>query len=72
MYGMTTKTTVYLPEELKRGVEREARRQEISEAEVIRRAIADAVRTPRPRAGIIDGEPFAERAEELLEGFGTR
>lgn len=69
---MSTKTTVYLTDELKAGVEREARRLGLSEAEVIRRAIAAAVRAPRPRAGIIDGEPFADRVDELLDGFGQR
>lgn len=69
---MSTKTTVYLTDELKAGVVREARRQGLSEAEVIRRAIAAAVRAPRPRAGIIDGEPFADRVDELLDGFGQR
>ncbi|MBN2113303.1 MAG: ribbon-helix-helix protein, CopG family [Acidimicrobiia bacterium] len=69
---MNTKTTIYLPEELKRGVEREARRLGQSEAEVIRRAIAAAVARPRPRPGIIDGEPMADRVDELLAGFGQR
>ncbi len=69
---MSTKTTVYLTDELKAGVEREARRRGLSEAEVIRRAVAAAVRAPRPRAGIIDGEPFADRVDELLDGFGRR
>lgn len=69
---MTQKTTVYLPDELKAAVESEARRRGLPEAEVIRQAIADAVRRPRPQAGIIDGEAFAERAEELLAGFGER
>jgi predicted transcriptional regulator len=67
---MSMKTTVYLTDELKAGVEREARLRGMSEAEVIRRAIAAAVRAPRPRAGIIDGEPFADRVDELLDGFG--
>jgi hypothetical protein len=69
---MSTKTTVYLPDELKAGVEREARRQGLSEAEVIRRAIGAAVRAPRPNPGILDAEPFAERLEDLLDGFGQR
>jgi len=69
---MTTKTTIYLPDDLKRGVEREARRRGESEAEVIRRAIAAAVVRPRPRNGIIDAEPFAGRVEEMLGGFGER
>jgi predicted transcriptional regulator len=70
MYGMSHKTTIYLPEELKTAVEREARRRGLSEAEVIRQAIASAIQRPRPRAGIIDGKPIAARDEELLVGFG--
>lgn len=69
---MSVKTTLYLTDDLKAGVEREARRQGLSEAEVIRRAIAAAISTPRPTAGIIEGAPFADRVEELLEGFGQR
>lgn len=69
---MSKKTTIYLPEELKAAVEREALRRGISEAEVIRQAVAQGVERPRPRAGILDGEAFAERTEELLEGFGER
>lgn len=69
---MSTKTTVYLPDELKRGVEREARRRGESEAEVIRRAIATAVMRPQPRAGIVAAEPFADRVDKLLDGFGLR
>jgi predicted transcriptional regulator len=77
MYGTGTicgvhKTTVYLPDELKVAVEREARRRGVAEAEVIRQALAAAVARPLPRAGIIDGEPLAERADELLAGFGDR
>ncbi len=72
MYGMSIKTTIYLPDDLKRDLEREAARRGTSEADVIRTAIADAVRHPKPRAGIIDGEPFAQCAEELLAGFGER
>jgi predicted transcriptional regulator len=68
----TQKTTIYLPEDLKRAVEREARRRGSSEAEVIRQAVAAAVDRPRPKAGFLDGEPIAERADELLAGFGER
>jgi hypothetical protein len=70
--GMPHKTTMYLPDELKATVEGEARRRGVSEAEVTRQAIAGAVARPRPRFGIIDGEPMAERVEELLAGFGER
>jgi predicted transcriptional regulator len=69
---MVARTTVYLPEELKSAVEREARQRGTSEAEVIRQAIAAAVTAPRPRAGFLDGEPLAERVDELLGGFGER
>lgn len=69
---MSHKTTVYLPEELKAALAREARRRGSSEAEVIRQAIALAVTSPRARAGFLDAEPFAERADELLSGFGER
>lgn len=70
--GMSRKTTVYLSDELKVAVEREARRRGASEAEVIRQAIAAAVTAPRPRSGFLDAEPIAERTEELLAGFGER
>ncbi len=53
-------------------MEREARRRGVSEAEVIRQAIAAVIVRPRPTAGIIDGEPVADRVDELLEGFGQR
>ncbi|MDQ1443962.1 MAG: hypothetical protein QOI20_426 [Acidimicrobiaceae bacterium] len=69
---MSQKTTVYLPEDLKAAVEREARRRGLSEAEVIRQAIAQAVSRPRPQPGIIDGVAIADRADELLVGFGDR
>jgi predicted transcriptional regulator len=72
MYGMQ-KTTLYLPDDLKKAIEREARQRGIAEAEVMREAIADAVRRPPPRAGLFaSGEPIASRADELLEGFGER
>jgi hypothetical protein len=75
MYGMY-KTTVYLPDELKHAVEHKARSQGISEAEVIRDAIATATagyfNPPSPRLGLFDaGEEIASRVDELLaQGFG--
>jgi predicted transcriptional regulator len=69
---MARKTTIYLPDALKAAVEREAKRLGWSEAEVIRQAVAAAVHSPTPNAGIIDGEPLAERVDELLTGFGDR
>ncbi|HVR41472.1 MAG TPA: CopG family transcriptional regulator [Thermoanaerobaculia bacterium] len=71
------KTTLYLPDELKEKVEAVAKEDGRSEAQVIRDALATAVearRPPKPRLplpGIILGDPtVAERAGELLEGFG--
>ena len=64
------KTTVYLPDDLKAGLEREAAIRGVSEAELIRAALAEAVRRPRPRPGLFRAEPFAERADDLLKGFG--
>lgn len=72
IYGMSVKTTIYLPEDLKKAVENEARRLGQSEAEVIRHAITQAVARPRPRGGLYQGEPIAETSDELLSGFGER
>ena len=69
---MARKTTVYFPDELKAAIERAAARRQLSEAEVIRQAVADALRTPRPKAGLLAAEPFAERTEELLADFASR
>jgi predicted transcriptional regulator len=66
------KTTIYLPDSLKRDLAQEAQRRGTSEAEVIRDAISRVVSRPRPRGGIVSGEPIAERVDELLEGFGER
>ena len=68
------KTTLYLPDELKAAVEDEARRSGRSEAEVIRSAVAAAVKPvrPKPRASLFSGDPIARRADELLSGFGER
>lgn len=69
---MSVKTTVYLPDDLKRALEQEALRRGVSEAHLIRSAIQDAVVRPRPRVGFIDGEPIADRVDELMAGFGDR
>lgn len=69
---MTHKTTVYLPDDLKEAIEREARLRNCSEAQVIRDAISAAVSRPRPTAGLIDATPFADRVDGLLAGFGER
>jgi hypothetical protein len=67
------KTTLYLPTDIKEAVTVEARRRGISEAELLRQAIADAVERPLPRAGLFaSDEPLATRVDELLQGFGDR
>jgi hypothetical protein len=69
------KTTVYLPDELKAAVEHVAAQRHVSEADVIRAAIAAEVRLsrPKPRGSLYRGaEPIAERVDELLAGFGER
>ena len=69
------KTTVYLPEPLKRALEREAKRRQLSEAELIRQAVAAAVKAerPRPTPGLFSsGDSIAARDEEFLVGFGER
>ena len=69
---MSRKTTVYLPDELKAGIEREARRLGISEAEVIRVALSAALDRRPPRGALFSTAPFADGADELLAGFGER
>ena len=69
---MSHKTTIYLPDELKVLIEREAARRNCSEAQVIRDAVTAAVSRPRPLAGFLDAEPIADRVDELLAGFGEQ
>lgn len=69
------KTTVYLPPELKEAVKRAASSRQVSEAEVIRDSIRQAVGSarPSPRGGLFSsGDPIARRADEFLAGFGQR
>ncbi len=75
MYGMV-KTTVYLPEDLKRRLANAAAARGVSEAELIRRGIEYVLppeQPPKPRAPLFasgDGT-LAERVDDLLaEGFG--
>ena len=72
VFGMTRKITVYLPDEMKLALEREALRRGCSEAQVIREAVAKAVSRPLPAAGIFEGESLSGRVDELLAGFGDR
>lgn len=75
------KTTLYLPDDLKREIEHAARRRGISEAEFYREALRRAVSPPRPKpqgalfaSGTGPGTSnLASRVDELLaEGFGER
>ena len=74
-----TKTSVYLPEQLKHDLALAARRRGRSEAELIREAIArlvaeDEQDRPRPRPGLFaSGDPaLAEKVDEVLAGgFGA-
>ena len=79
MYGMKgrKKTTIYLPDGLKREIERVAGQEKRSEADVIREAVENAIstrRAPAPRIPLVPyglGAPdIAERVDELLHGFG--
>ncbi len=67
------KTTIYLPDALKRAISRAARTRGVSEATVIRDALTAELAggAPRPRPGLFAGsEPVAERVDEVLAGFG--
>lgn len=72
------KTTIYLQPELKKDIERAAKLERRSEADVIRDAVSEYVderfKPQPPRIPLVPyglGAPdIAERAEELLDGFG--
>lgn len=70
------RTTVYLPTDVKAALRQAARVRGISEAEIIRQAVAQAVSQSAPvapRAGLFSStELTAARDEELLQGFGDR
>lgn len=71
------KTTVYLPEELKRSLERLAVESGRSEAELIREAVATRVRAagrPRPKGRLFASgdSTLSERVDDALAGFGER
>ena len=74
MYGME-KTTVYVPEELKRSLARAAAARGCSEAELIRealRAVTARTAPPRPRLPLFRSRKprLAERVDAALAGFG--
>jgi hypothetical protein len=71
------KTTLYLPDDLKGSIQRLARAEGCSEAELVRRALTRMVESserPRPRVPLSSkglGDPtVALRVDELLDGFG--
>jgi Arc/MetJ-type ribon-helix-helix transcriptional regulator len=71
------KTTVYLPDELKRALRRAARSTGRSEADLIREGIGLVTGTHRiaePRLPLFESgkRDFAERVDELLGAFGER
>ena len=74
MYGMQ-KTTVYIPEDVKRALGQVAAARGVSEAELIRealRTLTSKTTPPRPRLPLFkSGKPrLAERVDEALSGFG--
>jgi Arc/MetJ-type ribon-helix-helix transcriptional regulator len=74
MYGMQ-KTTVYLPDDLKRALEQAATSRGRSEAELIREAIrALTGGAARPRLPLFRSgrRGLAERVDQALKGFGQR
>lgn len=71
MYGVK-RTTVYFPDDMKTAIEREAARRGVTEAEVIRTAVARELSSaPRRRITPVFseglGEDVAGRVDELLE-----
>jgi Arc/MetJ-type ribon-helix-helix transcriptional regulator len=71
------KTTIYLPDDLKRRIEKVARTSRKSEADVIRDAINAATRVagaPVPRIPLVNtglgDATIAENVDALLESFG--
>jgi hypothetical protein len=72
-----TKAVVHLPEDLKADLERVARDEGRSEEELILegvRRVVETHRSPSPRVPLFaSSDPtLAERADELLKGFGER
>jgi hypothetical protein len=72
-----TKTTVYLPPELKRGLAKLAKQRGCSEAELLREAVSRLTReadTASPRLPLFrsSGSSIADSVDRALEGFGLR
>ncbi len=72
------RTTIYLPDDLKQGIERAAGLNGVTEAQIIRDAVSHVLAEkpvyPEPRipldAFTLGAPDVAERAEELLDRFG--
>ena len=75
MYGVK-RTTIYLPDDMKAAIEREAARRGVTEAEIIRSAVEADLATaqrPKPTLPVFPeglGDDIAGRTEELLESYG--
>jgi len=72
---MTTKTTLYLPDELKKLIEAEAARRGTSEADVIRSILSEGFSEvrPRPRGALFaSAGKTARESDTHLRGFGER
>jgi hypothetical protein len=74
VYGMR-KTTIYLPDQLKRALEKAAESAGSSEATFVRQALERAVaeaRPPRPRLPLFSSNDprLAENVDDALAGFG--
>jgi len=75
IYGVK-RTTIYLPDEMKTAIEREAARSGVTEAEVIRQAVSEHLESSQPPIPNLPvfpegfGIDIAGRVDELLEGLG--
>lgn len=73
MYGVK-RTTIYLPEDLKRNLARAAHEEKRTEADLIREGIERLLesRHPEPRIPLFKSgkADLAESADRLLDGFG--
>jgi Arc/MetJ-type ribon-helix-helix transcriptional regulator len=72
-----TKTTVYLPDELKKALARVARQRRQSEAELLREAVARLTGEAEAPAPVLPlfrakGPSIAHDIDRALSGFGTR
>jgi hypothetical protein len=71
-----TKTTVYLPDELKRALARTSRERGMSEAELLREAVTKLVaegEAPAPKLPLFrsTGGSIAANIDVALDGFGA-